>query len=117
MIFYYIDTIDSTSGGVMVSMLDEQTYMSGLSLIGCPIHLALCHIETKSFVNYYINTLVCKKLTLHICLKAALTKMSLIWHFYEGDVVINYVFLGYDTQTSGFLLYLLMAKWSPIQEL
>ena len=22
------------------------------SLIGCPIHLALCHIEAKSFVNY-----------------------------------------------------------------
>ena len=25
-----------------------------LNLIGCPIHSALCHIETKSFVNYYI---------------------------------------------------------------
>ena len=23
------------------------------SLIGCPIHSALCHIEAKSFVNYY----------------------------------------------------------------
>ena len=23
------------------------------SCIGCPIHLALCYIETKSFVNYY----------------------------------------------------------------
>ena len=23
------------------------------SLIGCPIHSALCHIEAKNFVNYY----------------------------------------------------------------
>ena len=23
------------------------------SLIGCPIHSALCHIEAKGFVNYY----------------------------------------------------------------
>ena len=38
-----------TSGGVMVS---KPTRVSS-SLIGRPFHSALCHIEAKSFVNYY----------------------------------------------------------------
>ena len=29
------------------------------SLIGCPIHSALYHIEAKNFVNYYIYVYVC----------------------------------------------------------
>ena len=33
-------------------MTSKPTRVS-LSLIGCPIHSALCHIEAKSFVNYY----------------------------------------------------------------
>ena len=38
-----------TSGGVTVSKLDYQTYTSEFES-----HSALCHIEAKSFVNYYI---------------------------------------------------------------
>ena len=37
-----------TSGGVTVSKLDLQTYTSEFES-----HWALCHIEAKSFVNYY----------------------------------------------------------------
>ena len=28
------------------------------SLIGCPIHSALCHIEAKRFVNHYIYSAI-----------------------------------------------------------
>ena len=34
-------------------MTSKPTRVSS-SLIGCPIHSALCHIEAKSFVNYYM---------------------------------------------------------------
>ena len=51
-IYYNMDT----SGCVMVKKLYKQTWKS--EFIGCPIHSALCHLEAKSFVNYYICYIV-----------------------------------------------------------
>ena len=43
-----------TFGDITVASLTSKPTRVSSSLIGYPIHLALCHIEAKSFVNYYI---------------------------------------------------------------
>ena len=52
------------SGGVMVSKLDQQTYMNEFEPLSVPIHMALCHNKAKSLVNYNntMNMLIKKKI-------------------------------------------------------
>ena len=46
----------------LATLTSKPTRVSS-SLIGCPIHSALCHIEAKNFVNYNsissMSTLTC----------------------------------------------------------
>ena len=49
----YRDLLLGTSGGVIVNKVDYKRSWVSSSLIGCPIYLALWHIEAKSFINYY----------------------------------------------------------------
>ena len=65
-----------TSGGVMVS---KPTRVSS-SLIRCPIHLALCYIEAKSFGNY--NPSLCLTFQILSPLKIAHGWAEITWEKY-----------------------------------
>ena len=57
--------------GQIKNFMDMYVYLFKCTiLIGCPIQSALCHIEAKSFVNYYIS--------LNVCLQKTVAKLFLL---------------------------------------
>ena len=70
------------------------------SLIGCPIHLALCYIEAKSFVNYYMGSNQVQPFRVRVDLRVMATNgrfhtpqnsrpgsspSDAVWCYYLGD--------------------------------
>ena len=80
-----------TSDGVMVRKLDEQTYMSEFESNWVSHSLALCQIEAKSFVNYYICCSACIYNTLLVGTSGGVMVRKLDEQTYKSEFESNWV--------------------------